>query len=217
MLFPVADNNQPAGDYVYMAETLFTQLHKLQQPTAVGPAFLLGKLTLSLSAQEAAMPIESCQVQMELESLRSANRLFIPWPKDGSHIVADSMRSDGQSLEWQWSEDGAGFWIQIASIGKHEITFTLQPTARGGEKNLSWRWPLPPHTTCRLNLSHELAVRLDPITNWSTATEREPSGNLNIDLSEQAEVKLAVKKISPTAEPTRVEQLQWARVWPGEV
>jgi hypothetical protein len=161
------------------------------------------------------MPVESCQVQLELESLRSGNRLFIPWPKDGSHIVADSMRSDGQSIEWQWSEDGAGFWIQIASIGKHEITFTLQPTARGGEKILSWRWPLPPHTTCRLNMSHELAERLDPISTWGTETEREPSGNLIIDLSEEAEVKLAVKKNSSTTESARVEQLQWARVWLG--
>jgi hypothetical protein len=216
VLFPVDDKREPSGDYVYMSETLFTQLHALQKTSDAGPSVLFGNLDLQwLEGEETAFPVAQSAVQLEIEVLRSEKRIFIPWNPTGLHVPTDSVQLNNRAVAWTWNEEAHGMWLESPNVGRHTLTFRAQPKERGGEQQQPWKLQLPQHTAAKLAWKQPLSPRIETIPldlPHITHADREWEAR---NISGLSELTVNAVRVDMPSKPTQVRELLWARVWPG--
>jgi hypothetical protein len=135
VLFPVGNDQQTAGDYVYVEEKLYDELHRPGAVRASGtPGWLLQKASYAVSVAPAAasggLSLVQLAVGLDFQTLAPSQTVVLPWRRHQVALLQGGARLDAAPADLTWSANGEALLLEVEQSGRHRLELSLAASAR---------------------------------------------------------------------------------------
>lgn len=189
VVFPVDANQQPAGDYVYVEESLYQRLH---QSSERGSPSMPGWLLEGAKYEFPSAPkihgettaIDELRATFDFFTFHSATIVRLPLRREQLLLLEGRARLDGQPAVLTWRDDGQELSLPVPEAGKHRLELALGATARQMDDGQYVTLALPPAAHSSVTLPPE--AELHDALSWRSGLPRPQT----VALSTPAELHL---------------------------
>ncbi len=177
VLIPVDSDQRPTGGLYYLPESFHAALYKLNPTFGFGPPEYLittaeYRARIGKSADLGQAAIQAWQATFDVDSLRDHVTVALPIGSDGSVLIPDAARIDGQSATFHWDDRTRRTAFEMSSQGSHRLELQFRPIAKDGGFDLA----VPSVSTAQVELESSGArVQLNSASGTSHATPDESS------------------------------------------
>ncbi len=222
VVFPIGEQQQPAGDYVYLDKDLYDRLHSGSNAgRATQPAWLLERARYELPSAGArhgeSAGAGELMAAFDLHTFTAGATIELPLRRDQVLLLEGRARLDGQPAKLSWQADGQALLAQIETVGKHRLELALGVTAGQTAAGAGHELSVPPAamTTFSLAVGNAVVNQSPP-----GAVATTPGGTLDFRLPVSNKLGLALPvaaAATTTAATHEAEQLLWWKIRPGSV
>jgi hypothetical protein len=220
VLIPVDDQQQPTGEYVYVAKNLFDELLRGStdgERTGLGPLITAAHYEMELAAT--AEDPENAQLRLlrvtfDLSAVPLNGLVRLSFRRD--RVRVSDVRIDDQPVPFQWSDDGQSLRIVSESEDCRTMTVILRPVA-AGDPNSQVDIPIPEVPRSRLTIRTDLAVDRVQVHTVRGSVAREPNV-VTADLGPANALRVSWGRVAaPEAAPLtgEVAELVWMHLQPN--
>lgn len=226
VLFPVDENREPSGHYVYVPPALASVLHRegsaggmAQQKWMICAADYRATLQRDVAMDE--LVATELVAKYDVEVSERKTRIVLPVEQQQVYLLPNRARWNGQPASVSWMPEGKGLSVEVSEPGKCRLELAFRPRIdRTGDK-AGFQLGIPP--VPRSQLKVELPDQVKGIefpTVLGTVLDDDQTGLKVVQLgpTSQLSVRWPVDpnaKTLPSA--LSVDQLMWLRVRPGSV
>ncbi|MDE0735994.1 MAG: hypothetical protein OSB47_09240, partial [Pirellulaceae bacterium] len=224
LLIPVDEKNKPVGQYDYLPEAFFDELHRRTEKTSQSKSgWLLTeaeyRAQCDWSAVRNRLENPAFAVTIKLEVLLAAQTIQLPVPRET--VELSNVELNGQEVAINWSANGDAFILEVEEPGSYTLTYQLRPNIRriNGKRAIQFEIPRIPAT--RLVFPDSADMPVISVLDGRGAVQRQlPSSDLVAGLGACGQLGFtwAWQLPPPNSVPqTSVEQLTWMKVRPHSV
>lgn|GEM_PF-1542481 len=224
LLIPVDKENNPVGQYDYLPEEFFDELHRRTEKTSQSKSgWLLTdaeyRAEYDWSAVRNRLENPAFAVTVKLEVLLAAQSIQLPVPR--ATVELSNVELNGQEVAINWSVTGEAFILEVDEPGSYTLTYQLRPNIRriDGKRAIRFEIPRIPSTRLVFPDSADMPV-ISVLEGRGTVRRQLPSSDLVAELGACGRLGFAWAWQSPSPESvpqTSVEQLTWMKVRPHSV
>jgi hypothetical protein len=167
VVIPIDENQQPAGDYIYLDEKIYERLLQADGLAISGlPRWLLEsaqyETTESPQVRGDQAAVDEIRAVFDFYSFGETTVVALPLRREQVLLLEGRARLDGQPVSLSWQADGNELVASVAGTGKHRLELAFGAVARRLEDGLHVTLAVPSaaRTTVKLPLGAER--RLDP-------------------------------------------------------
>lgn len=220
VVFPVDEQQQPAGGYVYLEPVFYEGLHRASVATgAEGPAWLLESARYDLPpivASQAAGTAIELRGTFDLQTFQAATTISLPLGRSEVLLLEGQSRLDGEPVPLAWRIDGLALEFTVPAAGKHRLELALAAAIRQPAGGPLLDLAIPPAAVCTVMLPAVTAekAQLDGAITGPT----DPAGQQSYHLANSK--RLALRwPVNATRQPvtSEAEQLLWWTIRSGSV
>ncbi|HIN95236.1 MAG TPA: hypothetical protein EYN03_06300, partial [Planctomycetes bacterium] len=226
LLIPVDEKNQPVGQYDYLPETFFDELHRRaakvsQKQDRLG--WLIKEAQYRADCDWLAVRNQqesaSFVATIHIDVLQPNQTVSIQVPRETVELSEPQL--NGQEISLNWSAEGDAFIVEIEDAGAYVLQYRLRPIIRsiGGKRAVQFRVPRVPMTQLRFPQSAEMP-EISVLKSSGAVGRQLPSGDLVANLGGCGQLGFTWTWQPSVAEfpaQTSVEQLTWMKVSPHSV
>jgi hypothetical protein len=226
LLIPVDDKNQPVGQYDYLPETFFDELHRRaakvsQKEEQLGWLMKEAQYVVEsdwLAVRNGQQGL-SLVATIHLDVLQPDQVVSVPIPRETVELSDPQL--NGQEISPNWSVEGNAFLVEIEEPGTYVLQYRLRPIVRSiaGKRAVQFRIPGIPMSQLRFPNSTEMP-EISILKSLGAVGRQLPSGDLVASLGACGQLGFSWTWQAPeTMLPaqTSVEQLTWMKVSPHSI
>ncbi len=226
LLIPVDEKKQPVGQYDYLPETFFDELHRRaakvsQRQERLGWLMKEAQYLVDcdwLAVRNGQQGV-SLVATVHLDVLQPDQTVSVQIPRETVELSEPQL--NGQEIPLNWSAEGDAFLVEIEEAGACVLQYRLRPIVRsiGGKRAVQFRVPGVPMTQLRFPNSAEMP-EISILKSLGAVGRQLPSGDLVANLGGCGQLGFAWTWQAPVPKfpaQTSVEQLTWMKVSPHSV
>lgn len=223
VLSPIDENQEPTGEYVYVAEPLYHALMRHGEASQTASQRWMIRSAEYRSAffwnvAPGTLDVTDLKAAYDIEVFRPLTRLRLPIREAEAAIEPNSIRLDGQLLTTTPAIDAMGIDLLINKPGVYSLEFTLRPRVFDSGSHRNFEISIPPVPNSRLSLALPPEGSGVEVAGAAGATTLNPQTSEMIhNLGPSSRLTVSWPLRSPAETPvsrTSLEQLMWLDVQP---
>jgi|GEM_PF-2925132 len=148
VVFPVDEDQQPTGDYVYLSEDLYEFLHQASAPQRSNdPTWLVtsAQYSVSFAEEESSVRPSACEIVVEYEvhTFGEATRVQLPLGNGDVHLVASASTLNESPAVFSWNEAHDVLSVEVPDAGDHRLTLRLGVASKRHDEHFVVNVPIP--------------------------------------------------------------------------